>query len=316
MSNNINFQELAEYFKSVQLNIVTALEELDGKKFLKDDWIKDSTQNLIGNGSTQILENGNIFERAGVGFSCVSGQSLPKSASLERQHLSDCKFNAMGVSLVLHPFNPYIPTIHFNIRFLVVNTPEKDIWWFGGGMDLTPYYGFEEDCIHFHQICKNALDPFGNHLYPLFKKQCDNYFYLKHRNEARGIGGIFYDNFDSLGFEKSLDVTKSVANSFLKAYLPIVEKRKSHSFNEQNREFQAFRRGRYVEFNLIFDRGTLFGLQSGGRTESILLSMPPKVQWGYNYQPQINTEEEKLYTDFLPAKDWLNKDGLNLDKDI
>ncbi|MFM2343856.1 MAG: hypothetical protein RLZZ210_464 [Pseudomonadota bacterium] len=305
MDNNINFQELQTYFKSIQTKIVTNLEDLDGKKFLKDNWEKSSNENLQGYGSTQILEEGNIFERAGVGFSCVQGNSLPKSASTERQHLSGCKFDAAGVSLVLHPFNPYIPTVHFNIRILIVHTPEKDVWWFGGGMDLTPYYGFEEDCKHFHQTCKNALEPFGSDIYPLFKKQCDDYFYLKHRNEARGIGGIFYDNFDKFGFEQSFNMTKSVADAFLKAYIPILEKRKNTEYGEKQRNFQAFRRGRYVEFNLIFDRGTLFGLQSGGRTESILLSMPPKVQWGYNYQPMPHSEESRLYSDFLPAKDWI-----------
>jgi coproporphyrinogen III oxidase len=309
VSNTANAESLANalYFQNLQLNIVNALQELDGCSFIADHWKKEDTSNLQGYGCTQILENGNIFERAGVGFSCVHGNALPPSASLERQHLSNLPFDAMGVSIVVHPNNPYIPTVHFNIRSLVVHTKNNEqVWWFGGGMDLTPYYGFKEDCIHFHSTCKQALDPFSESFYPLFKQQCDDYFYLKHRQEARGIGGIFFDNFDVLGTEQSFSLVKSVANAFLLAYLPIVKKRYTHAFTQQHKSFQAFRRGRYVEFNLIYDRGTLFGLQSGGRTESILMSMPPNVNWRYNYCPEKNTEEHKLYTDFLPPQNWLN----------
>ncbi len=306
---------MESYFKNLQLSIVNALQKLDGQNFLVDEWAKNkykdnilpSDNALQGYGCTQILENGNVFERAAVGFSCVKGQSLPPSATLERTHLIDCPFDAMGVSVVIHPNNPYVPTVHFNVRSLSVQTKNNEqVWWFGGGMDLTPYYGFNEDCIHFHQTCKEALDPFGEQFYPLFKQQCDDYFYLKHRQEARGIGGIFFDNFDVLGAEKSFALVQSVADAFLLAYIPIVEKRHTHAFNDSHKSFQAFRRGRYVEFNLIFDRGTLFGLQSGGRTESILMSMPPNVNWRYNYQPAENTEEAKLYSNFLPAQNWLN----------
>jgi len=302
----MNNEELYNYFSNLQTNIVFQLEKVDGQKFLKDNWIKDQNENLRGHGCTQILEGGNLFERAGVGFSCVEGDELPASASEQRKHLTGKKFKAIGVYLIIHPTNPFIPTVHFNIRSLSVFDHSQSLWWFGGGMDLTPYYGFEEDCIHFHSICKVTLDKFDKNLYPNFKSQCDEYFYLKHRKEARGIGGIFYDNFDSLGFENSFAMTKEIGNSFCDAYLPIVERRKIIPYNQMHRDFQALRRGRYVEFNLIFDRGTLFGLQSGGRTESILMSMPPNVKWAYQYYPEKNSLEEKLYTDFLPPRNWLN----------
>jgi len=307
MDNNINFLELQKYFKSLQIKIVAELEKIDGKKFIKDNWHKDQTQSLRGHGCTQILEQGNLFERAGVGFSFVEGDTLPNSAVTERIHLAGKKFNAIGVSIIIHPFNPFIPTVHFNIRSLVVHNTDDNIpcWWFGGGMDLTPYYGFVEDCIHFHQTSKTALDKFDKSLYPKFKQQCDDYFYLKHRKEARGIGGIFYDNFDELGFENSFLMTKEIGNSFCNAYLPIVERRKNIPFSQCHKNFQLMRRGRYVEFNLIFDRGTLFGLQSGGRTESILMSMPPNVSWEYDFLPNKGSLEEKLYTDFLPPQNWL-----------
>ena len=231
---------------------------------------------------------------------------MPPSATAHRPELAGRSFEAMGVSLVFHPRNPYIPTVHMNVRCFVAQAADKDpVWWFGGGMDLTPYYGDVEDCKHFHQTCKNALDPFDLSLHPKFKQWCDEYFYLKHRDEPRGIGGIFYDDFSALGFEQSFAMTRSVGDAFLKAYLPIVKKHQNDSYGEREREFQAYRRGRYVEFNLVFDRGTLFGLQSGGRTESILMSMPPVVRWGYNWKPESNSAEERLYTEFLKPKDWL-----------
>jgi coproporphyrinogen III oxidase len=304
----MNNKNIYDFLQNLQQQIIEQLEAIDGKKFKQDKWEKDNSrqQTLRGHGCTAILENGNTFERAGIGFSCVNGDELPKSASIEREHLAGCKFDAIGVSVIVHPRNPFIPTVHFNIRALVVHTKE-DVWWFGGGMDLTPYYAQADDCIHFHKTCKQALDPFGAELYPRFKRQCDEYFYLKHRQEARGIGGIFYDNFDDLGFEQSFAMTKTVGNAFLQAYIPIVNNNIMRKYTDEHREFQAFRRGRYVEFNLIFDRGTLFGLQSGGRTESILMSMPPVVKWCYNYEDNITSgsEEHKLYTDFLPAQKWI-----------
>ncbi len=303
-------QNLYAFFYELQKKIAQQIEGIENKKILIDEWQKPQISDGInGNGCTMVLENGGIFERAAIGFSCVSGSKLPPSASntKERQNLAQKPFKAIGVSIIIHPFNPFIPTVHFNIRSLQVYDENNNLidWWFGGGMDLTPYYGFAEDCIHFHQTCKNSLDPFGIDLYPKFKQQCDEYFYLPHRQEARGIGGIFFDNFNQLGFEQSFSMTQSIGNSFCQAYLPIVEKRKDIIFNNKQKHFQHLRRGRYVEFNLVFDRGTLFGLQSKGRTESILTSMPPCVKWEYDFKPEPNSLEHKLYTDFLPAKNWL-----------
>ena len=255
-----------------------------------------------------MLEEGNVFERAGVGFSHVLGSKLPPSASAAHPEAAGRAWEAMGVSLVFHPRNPYVPTVHMNVRFFVAksqNSTDADIWWFGGGMDLTPYYGFEEDAVHFHRTNKTALDAFNPAYYPKFKKECDEYFYLKHRKEPRGIGGIFFDDFNELGFEKSFEMQRAVGDSFLNAYLPIVQRRKDTPYGERERDFQAYRRGRYVEFNLVYDRGTLFGLQSNGRTESILLSMPPIVKWRYDWKPETNSPEAKLYTDFLVDKNWL-----------
>jgi coproporphyrinogen III oxidase len=253
-----------------------------------------------------MLEEGNIFERAGIGFSHVQGNTMPPSASAARPQLAGRRFEALGVSLVFHPRNPYCPTVHMNVRLFIARQEDAEpIFWFGGGMDLTPYYGFEEDARHFHGACRDALSPFGSTLYPRFKKWCDDYFYLKHRKETRGIGGIFYDDFSELGFERGFEMMKSVGDAFLTAYLPLVEKRHAMPYGCRERDFQIYRRGRYVEFNLVFDRGTLFGLQSGGRTESILLSMPPLVSWRYNWQPENGTPEAKLYTDFLIPRDWL-----------
>lgn len=307
MSNKIDTQVLRNYFLDLQDRITTSMGELDGQSFANDSWTKPSDAQLKGDGRSRILENGNILERGGVGFSHVRGDSMPPSATAHRPELTGRSFEAMGVSLVFHPRNPHIPTVHMNVRCFIAQSEGKDpVWWFGGGMDLTPYYGDEADCQHFHQTCKDSLDSFDSSLHPRFKKWCDDYFYLKHRDEPRGIGGIFYDDFSDLGFEKSFEMTRSVGDAFLDAYLPIVKKHQNDPYTEAQREFQAYRRGRYVEFNLVFDRGTLFGLQSGGRTESILMSMPPIVRWGYDWKPEANSPEARLYSDFLKPKDWIN----------
>ena len=282
-------QAVHEYFSALQEKIVSALEVVDRKGFVRDSWQRPEG----GGGTTCIVEEGQVFERAGVNLSRVQGRSLPPSASASRPQLAGRVFDAMGVSLVLHPRNPFCPTVHMNVRFFSAG----DTWWFGGGMDLTPYYPFEEDARHFHGACKEAV---GTH-YPRFKRWCDEYFYLKHRGEPRGIGGIF---FDDLAEDSSFDLVKSVGDHFLKAYLPILERRKNRAFGERERDFQAYRRGRYVEFNLVYDRGTLFGLQSGGRTESILMSLPPRATWRYDWKPEPGSPEEKLYTDFLKPRDY------------
>ena len=262
---------------------------------------------LQGSGITKILEHGNVFERAGCGFSHVLGAKLPPSATQHRPELAGAPFEAMGVSLVFHPRNPYAPTVHMNVRMLAATPMDASVpvCWFGGGMDLTPFYGFEEDAVHFHQVCKDALTPFGDDKYPRFKQWCDEYFYLKHRSEQRGIGGVFFDDFQELGLSESFAMMQSVGDAFLKAYLPIIERRKDASFGEREREFQLYRRGRYVEFNLVWDRGTHFGLQSGGRTESILMSMPPLASWSYQRPDEDGSAEERLYKDFLVRRDWL-----------
>lgn len=308
MSNTvIDTNTLRDYFLGLQDRITDAMGALDGTPFITDAWTKPADAKLKGDGRSRILENGQILERGGVGFSHVRGDAMPPSATAHRPELAGRAFEAMGVSLVFHPRNPHIPTVHLNVRCFIAQAEGKEpVWWFGGGMDLTPYYGDESDCKHFHQTCKNALDPYNPELHPRFKKWCDEYFYLKHRDEPRGIGGIFYDDFSELGFEKSFEMTRSVGDAFLEAYLPIVKKHQNDPYTESQREFQAFRRGRYVEFNLVFDRGTLFGLQSGGRTESILMSMPPIVRWGYDWKPVANSPEARLYTDFLKPKDWIN----------
>jgi len=279
-----------EYFSGLQERIITALEVVDRKGFTRDSWQRPEG----GGGTSCIIEEGQVFERGGVNLSRVQGHNLPPSASAARPQLSGRAFEAMGVSLVLHPRNPYCPTVHMNVRFFSAG----DIWWFGGGMDLTPYYGFEDDARHFHSACKEAV---GRH-YPRFKRWCDEYFFLKHRGEPRGIGGIF---FDDLAEESSFDLARSVGDHFLGAYLPILERRKNHPYGEKERGFQAYRRGRYVEFNLVYDRGTLFGLQTGGRTESILMSLPPRAEWRYDWKPAPGSPEEKLYTDFLKPRDWI-----------
>ncbi|HIH2746761.1 oxygen-dependent coproporphyrinogen oxidase [Burkholderia aenigmatica] len=294
------------YLQGLQTRIADALGALDGTPLATDAWQRGPDERLRGGGCTRILEGGRVFERAGIGFSDVAGDALPPSASAARPQLAGRGFEALGVSLVLHPRNPYCPTVHMNVRMLIATKPgEEPVFWFGGGMDLTPVYGFEDDARHFHQTCKDALDPFGVELYPRFKKWCDEYFFLKHRNEMRGIGGIFFDDFSEPGFERSFDMMQSVGDAFLQAYLPIVERRAELPYGERERDFQAYRRGRYVEFNLVFDRGTLFGLQSGGRTESILMSMPPVANWRYNWQPEPGTPEARLYSDFLVPRDWV-----------
>lgn len=301
----MNTNDVLTYLQHLQAKIVEAVELVDGKNFLQDSWQRPEG----GGGNSCLLENGNVFERAGIGFSHVLGTKLPPAASVAHPEAAGRPWEAMGVSLVFHPRNPYVPTVHMNVRFFVAkaqNASEQDTWWFGGGMDLTPYYGFEEDAEHFHRTIKTAVDAFGSSYYPKFKKECDEYFFLKHRQEPRGIGGIFYDDFNELGFERSFDFHRAVGDAFLQAYLPIVQRRKDTPYGERERDFQAYRRGRYVEFNLIYDRGTIFGLQSNGRTESILLSMPPIVKWRYDWKPEAGSPEAKLYTDFLIEKDWLS----------
>lgn len=291
-----------DYLTGLQQRIVESLELVDGKNFLNDSWQRPEG----GGGISCVIEEGDVFERGGVNFSHVTGDRLPPSASASRPELAGRGFEAMGVSLVLHPRNPYAPTVHMNVRCFIATKPgEEPVWWFGGGMDLTPYYGYEEDAHHFHRTCKQALDPYGQELYPRFKRWCDEYFYLKHRKEPRGIGGVFFDDFNVGGFEQSFAMVKSVGDSFLNAYLPVLQRRKDTPYGERERDFQAYRRGRYVEFNLVFDRGTLFGLQSGGRTESILMSLPPIVKWRYDWRPEAGSAEAKLYSDFLTGKDWM-----------
>lgn len=290
------------YLLNLQNSLCRSLESLDGKgEFIEDNWSRP----FGGGGLTRIL-TGKLFSRVGVNFSHVEGKQLPPSASAQRPELAGCHFNALGVSVVIHPDNPYVPTAHANVRFFIAEKENSaPIWWFGGGFDLTPYYGFAEDCVHWHQTALAACQPFGPTIYPRFKSWCDNYFYLKHRQEARGIGGLFFDDYAETSFDHSFGLTKSIGDHFIKAYEPIAQKRKNLPYGSREKAFQLYRRGRYVEFNLVFDRGTLFGLQSGGRTESILMSLPPEVHWRYNWEPEENSPEASLYRDFLPAKDWL-----------
>lgn len=293
------------YFTDLQARIVAEMERLDGERFTVDDWERPQGK-LQGRGSSRLIEEGALFERGGVNFSHVSGPFLPPSATAARPELTGRGFEAMGVSLVLHPRNPYVPTVHMNVRFLVAEKAGSEaVWWFGGGMDLTPYYGFEEDAQDFHAQCKAALEPFGAEFYPRYKNWCDQYFYIKHRNEARGVGGIFFDDLHEPNFDTCYALMRSVGDHFIPAYAPIVEARKALAYGERERDFQAYRRGRYVEFNLVYDRGTLFGLQSGGRAESILMSLPPVVKWRYDWHPEPGTPEARLYTDFLPPRAWV-----------
>ncbi|MDM0112385.1 oxygen-dependent coproporphyrinogen oxidase [Variovorax sp. J22R133] len=297
---------VSDWLRGLQQRIVAAVEAADGATCVRDAWEKAPGEPLQGSGLTCILEGGELFERAGCGFSQVRGPKLPPSATQHRPELAGAAFEAMGVSLVFHPRNPYVPTVHMNVRMLAA-LPQggEPVCWFGGGMDLTPYYGFDDDVQHFHRNCRDALAPFGDDKYARFKKWCDEYFFLKHRNEQRGVGGVFFDDFSELGFDQSFAMMRSVGDALLPAYMPIVEKRRATPYGEGERAFQLYRRGRYVEFNLVWDRGTHFGLQSGGRTESILLSMPPLASWSYQNQPTAGTPEARLYSDFLVRREWI-----------
>jgi len=304
MSSN----EVREYLLGLQARIVATMETEDGAPFITDRWVREPGGPLEGEGLSRLLEEGALLERGGCSFSHVKGKTLPPSATQHRPELAGAPFEAMGVSLVFHPRNPYVPTVHMNVRmFAALPAGREPVTWFGGGMDLTPYYGFEDDARHFHRVCRDALAPFGAELYPRLKRWCDEYFFLKHRNEPRGIGGVFFDDFSELGVEGSFAMTRAVGDALLAAYVPIVQRRRGLPYGERERDFQAYRRGRYVEFNLVFDRGTLFGLQSGGRTESILMSMPPVAKWRYNWQPEAGTAEAVLYSDFLRPRDWASE---------
>ena len=295
-----------DWLTGLQQRITTACSEIDGKPFRTDAWRKEPGESLQGEGVTMILEDGNVFERAGCGFSHVRGPQLPPSATQHRPDLVGASFEAMGVSLVFHPRNPQAPTVHMNVRMLAaLPQASAPVYWFGGGMDLTPYYGYEEDAVHFHTACRDSLRPFGEDKYPRFKAWCDDYFFLKHRNEPRGIGGIFFDDFFEDGFERSFALLQSVGDHFLAGYLPILQRRKDLPSTTAQRQWQLLRRGRYVEFNLVWDRGTHFGLQSGGRTESILMSMPPQASWAYQQRPEPGTPEADLLDRFLVRKDWV-----------
>lgn len=291
-----------KYLLDLQNRICVSLEQADGAaRFGEDRWQRTEG----GGGISRVIEHGAVFEKGGVNFSLVHGAAMPASATAHRPELAGRSFQALGVSLVMHPHNPYVPTSHANVRFFLAEKAGADpVWWFGGGYDLTPYYGFEEDCVHWHRAAREACAPFGEGVYARFKKWCDEYFFLKHRNEPRGIGGLFFDDLNAWGFERCFEFMRSIGDSYVKAYLPIVHHRKNAPYGERERGFQLYRRGRYVEFNLVYDRGTLFGLQSGGRTESILMSLPPLVAWHYNWQPEPGTPEARLYSDFLVAKDW------------
>lgn len=291
------------YLLDLQDRICAALEEEDGGgKFIEDAWVRAEG----GGGRSRVLAEGTVIEKGGVNFSHVHGQQMPASATAHRPELAGRAFEAMGVSLVIHPRNPYVPTSHANVRFFIA---EKEgaapVWWFGGGYDLTPYYGNEDDCRHWHQTARQACAPFGEEVYPRFKQWCDDYFFLKHRNEARGVGGLFFDDYNAGGFEQSFAFMRAVGDSYMPAYQPIMARRKNQAYGDHERQFQLYRRGRYVEFNLVYDRGTLFGLQTGGRTESILMSLPPLVRWEYNWQPPAGSPEAELYEKFLPARDWV-----------
>jgi coproporphyrinogen III oxidase len=298
-----DFAAVKAYLLDLQDRICAMLEAEDGTAtFREDAWDRPGG----GGGRTRVIADGAVFEKAGVNFSHVFGEQMPPSATHGRPELAGRSYQAMGVSLVVHPNNPYIPTSHANVRIFVAEKPgEEPIWWFGGGFDLTPYYAFEEDCVHWHQVAKNACEPFGSDVYPRYKKWCDEYFYLKHRNEARGIGGLFFDDLNDGGFENSFAFMRAIGDAFIAAYQPIVQQRKHTLFGEREKQFQLYRRGRYVEFNLVFDRGTVFGLQTQGRIESILMSLPPLVRWEYDYKPEPGSPEAVLTEQFLPARDWV-----------
>jgi coproporphyrinogen III oxidase len=299
-----NANAVQSYLRELQDRISAALEQIDGgAKFRADRWSRTEG----GGGESRVMRGGKIFEQAGVNFSHVNGASLPPAATAHRPELVGVPFSAMGVSLVVHPLNPYVPTTHMNVRFLIATKGEVCEWWFGGGFDLTPYYAFDEDVLHWHRTAQAACAPFGAEVYAKHKDWCDRYFFLKHRNETRGVGGLFFDDLNEGGFERAFAYQRSVGDHFLPAYLPIVTRRKETPYSERARQFQLYRRGRYVEFNLVYDRGTTFGLQSGGRTESILMSMPPLVRWEYDYRPEPGTPEARLYSDFLHPRDWLSE---------
>lgn len=302
--NSINTDAVKQFLLNLQSSICSALEEMDPEaNFRTDEWSRPEG----GSGITRVIGDGAVFEKGGVNFSHVFGKSMPPSATATRPELAGRAFQAMGVSLVIHPLNPFVPTSHANFRlFIAEKENQESVWWFGGGYDLTPYYGFEEDCVEWHQSAKQSCAEFGDEYYPRFKQQCDDYFYLKHRDETRGVGGLFFDDFNELGFEKCFAFVQSMAQSYMKAYGPIVNRRKDTAYTEKQKQFQEYRRGRYAEFNLVYDRGTIFGLQSGvGRIESILMSLPPVVRWTYDWHPEPGSEEEKLYTDFLKPRDWV-----------
>lgn len=299
----LTIPRVKEFLLDLQNQICHMLESEDGEAvFREDKWEHKEG----GGGLSRVLSDGTVIEKAGVNFSHVSGLKLPEAATARNPELANSTFQALGISVVSHPLNPYIPTAHFNVRFILVEKADQaPFWWFGGGFDLTPYYGFDEDCIHWHQMAKKACEPFGSDVYPAFKKWADQYFYLKHRNEPRGIGGLFYDDLNEWGFEQCFAFMRSVGKHFMQAYQPIILRRKQTVYGQKERDFQMYRRGRYVEFNLLYDRGTLFGLQSGGRTESILMSLPPVVKWQYNWQPDRDTSEDKLYSDYLQTREWV-----------
>lgn len=297
-------QEVKRYLLDLQERICAALEQADGKtRFVEDSWERAEG----GGGRSRVISQGGVIEKGGVNFSHVYGKALPGSATAHRPELAGRSFEAMGVSLVIHPHNPYVPTSHANVRFFIAEKEgEAPVWWFGGGFDLTPYYGNDDDCRHWHQVAHDACAPFGDDIYPRFKQWCDDYFYLKHRQEPRGIGGLFFDDLNELGFDDSFGLMRAIGDAYVPAIVPIIEKRKGMPYGERQRDFQLHRRGRYVEFNLVYDRGTLFGLQSGGRTESILMSLPPEVRWDYNWQPEPDTEEAVLYERYLKPRNWLD----------
>ena len=306
--SDISFSAVCDYLQKLQKEICAELESHDSEaNFEFDHWEKDKSAGLNGFGITSVIKNGAVFEKGGVNFSCVEGKQLPPSASAQRSGIAGKPFKAAGVSLVMHPQNPLLPTVHANVRFFMAgDEADNPTWWFGGGYDLTPYYPFDEDCVHWHTIAKQACDPFGAEVYPKYKKWCDEYFYLKHRDEQRGVGGLFFDDLNQEGFDKSFEFMQAIGNSFTAAYSPIVEKRKDLPYTQAQRDFQLQRRGRYVEFNLVFDRGTHFGLQSGGRTESILMSMPPLASWDYCPTYPVDSAEERLTSYYLKPRDWVN----------
>ena len=298
----IDKEAVKEYLLGLQDSICAQLGAVDSAQWKEDRWVREEG----GGGRSRVLVDGGIIEKGGVNFSHVFGDQMPASATQNRPELAGRSFEAMGVSLVIHPKNPYVPTSHANVRFFIAEKPDADpVWWFGGGYDLTPYYGNDQDCVHWHSTAKQACDGFSEQLYPRFKRWCDDYFYLKHRDEPRGVGGLFFDDFNELGFEQSFAFMRSVGDSFTQAYLPIVQRRRDMVYGDRERSFQLYRRGRYVEFNLVHDRGTLFGLQTGGRTESILMSLPPLVRWEYNWQPETDSAEAELYEKYLLRRDWV-----------